>query len=55
MTLAAVDPVRARQEIAACIGPIRVDADAEEVSFYSEEGHAEVALLRSRNDCKWRW
>ena len=45
--LTAVDPARVRQEIAAYVGPLTVEADAEEIRLYNEKGHAEVALLRA--------
>ncbi|HEX4389408.1 MAG TPA: hypothetical protein VH109_12345, partial [Steroidobacteraceae bacterium] len=45
-TLAAGDMARARQEIAAHVGIVTVEADEREIRLYSEQGVA-VALLRA--------
>ena len=45
--LASTDTVRARTEIAAYVGPITAESIADEIRFYNEKGHPEVALMRA--------
>lgn len=41
------DVTRARTALAAHVGPLTVTATAAEIQFWSEQGHAEAALLRA--------